>query len=303
MSPFDLTGPQFLVFYSIFGFAVLAAVVFIQRQTESPDDYQKLDPSDPYLIAYLRGGKNEALRVATVALIDRGLLRVERTKGGRGRDSIVVGGERVAETVRRPIERALVSHFAVEHDPKSIFDAHHLEEAAQSYEARLRDLRLLPDEAMLSARRGRALAAAALLVAVGAVKIAVAVEQGRTNIAFLVGLMVLGVFLAFRLTNHRRTPVGDAVLADLRTLFKGLRDRANVIRPGGETNELALLSGVYGLGVLGAEYAYAHSLYPRPASSGNGGAGTSCGSLGGNGGGSSCGGGGDGGGCGGCGGG
>jgi hypothetical protein len=32
--------------------------------------------SDPYLIAYLRGGKNEVLRIATVTLIDRGYLTV-----------------------------------------------------------------------------------------------------------------------------------------------------------------------------------------------------------------------------------
>ncbi|HEX2521692.1 MAG TPA: hypothetical protein VHP35_06150 [Terriglobia bacterium] len=60
MNPFDLTGPQFLVFYLAFGGCVLLALNFIRKARESSDN-SKVTLTDPYLIAYLRGGKNEAL--------------------------------------------------------------------------------------------------------------------------------------------------------------------------------------------------------------------------------------------------
>ncbi len=75
MNPFDLAGPQFLLFYLAFGGCVLLVLNLIRRARESSDS-SKVTLTDPYLIAYLRGGKNEALRLGTVSLIDRGLLVV-----------------------------------------------------------------------------------------------------------------------------------------------------------------------------------------------------------------------------------
>ena len=314
MNPFDLSGSDFLLFYAIFGAIVLAALVFWQRLAEG-GEHEAIDPADPYLIAYLRGGAQEALRVATVALIDRGLLEVkEKTIGKRRADEIRVARQNAVDFARRPIERALLRHFAEEHDPRSIFDKDSVLDAAAAYELSLRERHLLPDDAALAARRTRAMIAAAVLVIVSATKVVIALERGRTNILFLVGLTAVFVALAMSGRPHR-TPRGDAALADLRTLFRGLRDRADVIRPGGATNELALLVAVFGLAVLNRpEFAYARTLYPRAAQAGvssgwwntswDSSWGSSCGSIGGGdgggGGGSSCGGGSCGGGCGGC---
>ena len=66
MNPFDLPGPQFLLFYLGLSAAVIVALVVARKFAES-SAAPKLDLSDPYLIAYLRGGDAETLRVAAVS--------------------------------------------------------------------------------------------------------------------------------------------------------------------------------------------------------------------------------------------
>ena len=61
MSPFDLRGPQFLVFYLILG-TLVVTLLFMLRRLIDPAGAVKVDMSDPYLIAFLRGtilSKNE----------------------------------------------------------------------------------------------------------------------------------------------------------------------------------------------------------------------------------------------------
>src|SRR6185295_16874913 len=69
VNPFDLPGPEFLLFYIILAVAVITALALLRRAAES-DSAPQVDLGDPYLIAYLRGGENEAPRVALVSLID-----------------------------------------------------------------------------------------------------------------------------------------------------------------------------------------------------------------------------------------
>ena len=94
MNPFDLSGPEFLVFYLSLAAVVIGALVLWRRASESAGA-PKIDLADPYLIAYLRGGENEALRVALVSLIDRGLLIVNGTQikwaSNAGPDSVQIG--------------------------------------------------------------------------------------------------------------------------------------------------------------------------------------------------------------------
>src|SRR5687767_591732 len=71
MNPFDLPGPQFLLFYTILAGIVLGALVFWRRRAELSAAPARIDLSDPYLIAYLRGGEMEVLRVAEHANSDQ----------------------------------------------------------------------------------------------------------------------------------------------------------------------------------------------------------------------------------------
>ena len=83
INPLELTGPNFLIFYTLLGTLVLALMYLLRRLSES-GAVPRVDYSDPYLIAYLRGGELETMRVAAVSLIDRGFLStIEPALGAR----------------------------------------------------------------------------------------------------------------------------------------------------------------------------------------------------------------------------
>src|SRR5262245_37881781 len=83
MNPFDLRGPEFLLFYFCYCIVVVIVMRVLQWRAESGDT-PKIDLGDPYLLAYLRGGENEPLRVAVISLIDRGLLVMDFSTLRRG---------------------------------------------------------------------------------------------------------------------------------------------------------------------------------------------------------------------------
>jgi uncharacterized protein (TIGR04222 family) len=283
INPLDLAGPQFLAFYIALGVVVFLWIYFVQSAREGGPP-PKLDTSDPYLIAYLRGGTHEAARVATVSLIDRGLLKEK--------DTWLTTSEFIA-SARRPIENAILEVFRQSADAQAILGAPSIERACDNYQRTLTRLGLLPDEETRAARHRRLAAALLILLGMAAAKIAVALSRGRTNIVFLVILAVISCIIAYRLIQRLRTRRGDAVLADLQKLFARLKDRASSLRAGGATSEVALLTAVFGLSALPEDrFPYARRLYPKAATVGSS-CGASCGS--------SCGG-GCGGGCGGCGG-
>jgi uncharacterized protein (TIGR04222 family) len=79
MNPFNLPNLEFLLFYLCFSVVIIIAMVLFRILAESGDP-PKMDLSDPYLIAYLRGGENESVRVAVISLIDRGILAPDGQK-------------------------------------------------------------------------------------------------------------------------------------------------------------------------------------------------------------------------------
>src|SRR5262245_20730923 len=103
MNPFDLRGPEFLAFYFFFSLVVIIAIAILRRIAESGDAPQ-IVLGDPYLIAYLRGGENEAMRVAVISLFDRGLL-VRNEKRIRRADHVTSG------MAQRPIEYEMLRKF------------------------------------------------------------------------------------------------------------------------------------------------------------------------------------------------
>ena len=105
MSLFDLRGPEFLLFYAVFAAALCIALHWLRRASESaqPSD-ARIPLNDPYQIAYLRGGKNEAIRVAAISLIERGLL--ERCE----KNDLITKG-RAAPQLSDPLEQELLRFF------------------------------------------------------------------------------------------------------------------------------------------------------------------------------------------------
>src|SRR5262245_10580229 len=108
MFPFDLPGPQFLVFYALFALAVILTLN-IGRRLHEAGPAPQIDTTDPYLFACLRGGPAEVARVATLGLIDRGQLVIS--------DRRVKWAPHTRIDPRRPrTEQAVLRHFEHEDD-------------------------------------------------------------------------------------------------------------------------------------------------------------------------------------------
>jgi uncharacterized protein (TIGR04222 family) len=286
MNPFDLSGPEFLVFYICVALMVIIALKLAIDEAEGGAP-RALPLSDPYQIAWLRGGTPEAARIAVLSLIDRGLLAV--------RGDNLVNLNPVQSVAREPIERAILGRCARSGTPATaVLDDPAVERACAPYRAQLERLQLMPDAAMRAARYRWFAIAAAILLGIALGKIVIAFGRGRYNVEFLIILTVIGLGVVWFLVRRRRTHLGNRMVKDLRRLFRALRQRAATVRPGAMTSDAMLLAAVFGISALPATgFADFLRVYKKAASSG-GGCGSSCGS--------GCGGGG-GGGCGGCGGG
>jgi uncharacterized protein (TIGR04222 family) len=287
MSPFDLRGPQFLLFYLILGTLVIT-LLFMLRRFIDPEGEVKVDMSDPYLIAFLRGGKVEVIRVATISLVHRKLLEVSGTL-------VSVSSPGVAGGVRIPIERKLLKYFANASEGVSAFSDAGCAAAADSYSESLETLGLLPDDALRTRRTLVLAIALAFLLGVAFIKITIALSRGHTNIGFLILLAGIFTFAAYKATCPRLTTRGSGVIDNLRFLFGPLNSRSSAeLGP----NDVALLAAVFGINAVPQDvFPYAKTLYPKAAAASGSSCGTGCGAIGSDGGGGGC-----GGGCGGCGG-
>ena len=293
MNPFELPGPQFLAFYAMLGAGAVLAVYVLKRRAEGGEPI-RLPSTDPYLIAYLRGGPTEAVRLGVTVLVDRLLLELE---GDR-----VVRRERVSPTHgSNDLEHAILEQCETATHPGDLATSQRLQEIARrSYESPLLRMRLLADSETRMRRVQEAGLAIVLLCVVAAVKVAIGVARNRPVsflVLFAIGFSALTLFTI----RGRRTVLGERVLGDLTMLFDALRERADQLRPNIATGELALLMAVFGAGAvpIGA-FPFVRAFRPATTtntSSCGSGCGSSSGSSSCGGGGSSCGGGG----CGGCG--
>src|SRR5262245_40991573 len=187
MNPFDLRGPEFLLFYFCFSLAVILAIVLLRRRAESGGS-PRIDLGDPYLIAYLRGGEEEAFRVAVVSLVDREMLVTEGRLIRRA-DHVTV------DMARRPIERAVLELFVTADDGAIILKNKNLKPVFQPYQDMLERAGLLPDLATRGARLKRLLLGVAALGIVGVIKIQIGLSLERP-VVFLVVMMIVAIVIA-----------------------------------------------------------------------------------------------------------
>ena len=302
MNPFDLPGPQFLAFYAMLGVSMAASLYFVKQHAEGGEP-TRLPMSDPYAIAYLRGGAAAAVELGVVVLVDRQLLDM-------GADDRIVVRDGVTKMHgANDLEQAILGDCAFDRHPREVVESTQLKDAARGvYEPTLVRLGLFAGHEVLARRYRHVAAAIIVLAAVAVIKIGVGLARNRP-VSFLVASAVLFSVLALLVIKGIRTVRGDRVLGDLHVLFDALRHRAKDMQPYVATNELALLIAVFGLEVVPPLVFPFRRAFRRHATSGNtsscasgcGTAASSCGSSSSScgGGGSSCGGGG--GGCGGCG--
>ena len=295
-NPFDLRGPEFLAFYLVLAAVTLAVLVLHRRGTEAGSP---IVLSDPYEIAYLRGGWQAAVSLAIASLIERDLLIADPFGLAAG-----VTGEHAGS----PLERRVLERCAEETDPQGLIEDVSIRGATEDIRVSLEEQGLLPGPDVQLQRRKRMWLALAILVGTAGIKTAVALSRGHTNLAFLMMLTLLATLVTVHLSAPRRTSRGDETLREVGALLAPLRRTAGTQDLG--PAEATLVGAAFGLAAVeGAEWARLARLHPRPpfadsaSSSWSWSCGSSCGSSGGSScgssGGSSCGGGG----CGGCGGG
>jgi uncharacterized protein (TIGR04222 family) len=289
LNPLDWTGPAFLGFYLAAAAAIVTGFYAFIRKAEGAAEMPKLAEIDPYEIAYLRAGENEAMRIATVSLIDRGLLHAE--------GEVLQAKAGADGHARRGLEKAILHTFATAGAAKQIFDSPSIRAACGAYRDSLEAMSLLAGPKEHGARSAPLWISLILVLGLAGAKLALAIARGRSNVGFLIILALIAAGLLIAIAARRRTALGDRVLEDLKTLFSGLKRRASALAPGGLTNEAALLAALFGISALDAQaFPFARRLFPQAQAEGS--SGSSCGSSGGG----SCGGGGcGGGGCGGCG--
>jgi uncharacterized protein (TIGR04222 family) len=283
MNPLTLPGPQFLLFYALFALAVLL-LLYVGRRALEKGPLPTIGLKEPYLFACLSGGPAEVIRIASIGLVDRGLLTLTGGTAHLTRGDAALGQARIEKKILEFFRGGASLASAAQN--KELLAA-----AGADYEHRLISFRLLPNGEARHLRRLLLIAALALLIGMGGAKLSIALRSGRTNIELLHIEMVLAVIVAWKIHNPYRTRRGDDYLASVRSLFANLRQRADSLRPGSGSRDVLWLTALFGVAMLPASTfpAIAH-VWPRPTSSSS-----SCGS----GGGSGCGGGG--GGCGGCG--
>jgi uncharacterized protein (TIGR04222 family) len=289
-SPFSLAGPQFLVFYAVLAVVALSVYGYFLSTVGGDSGTPKLTQltADPYRIAILRADRAEAVRVAVVNLVDRGLLEYSGT-------ALSIGKNASADFVRRPLDRAILQACARQTSFGALLGDARVAAACADYEHELEADGLLYDAAQ---RRTRVLALVAMLLLLGGLGVArllQAFSRGQANVAFLVMLGVLVCWIAVRLARGRAAPAGRKALRSLEKLTARVKGQVHRLRTGGATNEALLLAAVYGIYTLPPSvFGFVENLFPKPRKADASSCGSSCGS------GSSCGGGG--GGCGGCGG-
>ena len=156
-NPFDLRGPEFLVFYIILGLLVTVAVVVLRRRSESLVVAAAGSLTDYLKIAYLRGGADEALRVATVALIDRGLVEVV------GEDSLQAVQASVPAGLQRTEQRLLENCKEPRKASAFLSDASLKVTVSVECESPLMRAGLLPDDRVKTSRLWLLIAASLVL--------------------------------------------------------------------------------------------------------------------------------------------
>lgn len=332
MNPLDLTGPEFLRFYIPYGLGVVALAWLVRALLGrasgalpsarwSPGIYPR--EGDAYAIAFLRGGRQEAVRTVLGRLVSAGVLEVS----GPLVRALPEASERASQlqlieaTAWSALERKMTLPAA---DAEQLLQGT-LEPHLREIEGELAREGLLPGPERTTAFRALMVATWLAVVGLGLAKLAVALSRGRWNVGFLILLLIGFWILIVRLLRPpRQSNAGQQYLDWLQESHRGL---VRMLESGrrDSAGEMALAAGIYGLAAVPGLTALGTSFQPVPArplrkegdgsssggGCGSGGSGCGSGSSsdgggssdGGSSGGSSCGGGCGGGGCGGCGGG
>lgn len=320
MNPFDLSGPSFLVFYWTLSVVSLLVVHWFRVLSDVTGAPSRMT-ADPCMLAYLRDGYPEVVRVALLGLMQDGVV----VANGRVLSLAPEEARPRFQSERTAVERELISYLTTRAATvDQIVEGGVGKDACLGYQLTLEDFGYMPRSADLARARTAAVSVALVLALVALVKIIVAVSRGRSNVIFLLLSAAAAVFIAMKLGGGLRNGVttsGRQAIDAAEALLGGARQRLKDASTALSGQELAWIAAAFGFSVFNyteSDFGFWPALafdsgtrYRSAAAASNSGysssSSSSCStfvSSCGGGGGSSCGGGGcGGGGCGGCGGG
>jgi uncharacterized protein (TIGR04222 family) len=294
----DMPGTSLLMFYGIAACIVLiGAYFFIDMQDMTDDMPPPATPSemDPYELAYLRGGVNEAIRTAIYALRRQRLIEIDKGRirpagaGGQGLDEI---DARVFDAIRSAPK---IGQLFKNRDLRG-----EVESLSGGYRRRLSAQQLLAPPERRRAGYFALGVGAGLLLALAGYKFWAAMMHGRSNIGFLfmeaVASCVLLYWIFDKTTSGGASKRGKAFLSQVQLAYSGRVGAAF----GGEAGRAAMggsalfMVGLFGFGILkDTPDAALAQQFARASQSGSDGGGGCGGGDGGGGGCGGCGGGGD----------
>ena len=133
--PFNLTGPEFLLFFGLLGSGVLLFPWARRLQAAQHDDAAPLPRlTDPLQIAALRGGYEEAVRLAILRLIDLRLLQESGTQLKTNSTGL--------DLVPNALDRAILNYFRSPAPPERVFHDAEVRAAGLAIEQSLESLQL-----------------------------------------------------------------------------------------------------------------------------------------------------------------
>ncbi len=301
MNPFDLPGPQFLVFFVVIFLMGVALTVYLRwyLRLPTPDPWAESPRFSPYEIAYLAGGEPIALQTAIAKMVHEGTLthlpadhklHPGKEPPGQSHDQLesivydVVKNE--TSNLGPAIDTATAPYF-------------------RTLKQRLVEKGLLLRSSIISAW---VLIPLFVVSSIGVVKIGVGISRQRpVEILILLTIVSIVAMFLFFFVPARRSRRGDAVLMRMHAENAALQTQARQNASGLNGNDVALAVGLFGMAVLagstfgGLSFTLQRTFNRMPGGGDSFGSSSSCGGAGGcgGGGGGGCGGGG----CGGCGGG
>jgi len=237
ISPFNLAGPSFLVFYVCL-WAITVFGAWLLRQSHSSEKMSESE-LDPYGAAYLTDGPKGTVAVAVASLVARGSLLFVRTTS-----TLTPSSPGLSSANLNPVERAVYDRVS----ELSSMRADALSNEAEALTAPLREW--LERQGFLLRRDLRPFLLATVAPLIGMIKIGVGISRDRP-VGFLIVLCLAAEALAFFAFRPRLAPsaLGKAELQRLRARHATLRH--------GEVTELAsagtlpLALGLFGFAALG----------------------------------------------------
>lgn len=220
--------------------------------------FEKLDLNDSYLIAYLRGGKNEVLRIITIALIEKKILKLESKKLVKEKN-LELDDELI------PIEKKVAAYFRYPNKASYIFSKKKFGNFFENYELALQEQKLLPNENIKFLRKITSVCLFGLGLGIGILRFVFSILNNHYNIIFLLILLILFSFIFIRFSFPRLTSKGKKTLRSLQSLVQA--DRFNQTYKNGkqdfDLDRALFISAIIGSSFISSNYNYAKELYPK----------------------------------------